>query len=87
MIYKEGGLAVIPVVKNVMGAIGLVYYCWGTTIILGMGFLSFVKSVGTWRNADMLQDQGRELHRLKAIAVLIIGFIFATTVRLAYSLI
>ncbi len=33
--YNEGGLAAIPVVKNVVGAIGLVCYCWGTTVILG----------------------------------------------------
>lgn len=33
--YNEGGLAAIPVVKNVVGAIGLACYCWGTTIILG----------------------------------------------------
>lgn len=35
LIYNEGGLAAIPVVKNVIGAIGLACYCWGTTIILG----------------------------------------------------
>ena len=34
--YNEGRLAAIPVVKNVIGAIGLTCYCWGTTIILGM---------------------------------------------------
>jgi hypothetical protein len=38
VIYNEGGLAAIPVVKNIIGAIGLSCYCWGTTIILGMGF-------------------------------------------------
>ncbi|RDL31029.1 Integral membrane protein [Venustampulla echinocandica] len=58
VIYNEGGLAAIPVVKNVIGAIGLACYCWGTTIIL---------------------DHGKELHGLKAIAVLMIGAIFATT--------
>lgn len=36
VMYNEGGLAAIPVVKNVIGAIGLACYCWGTTIILGM---------------------------------------------------
>lgn len=35
VIYNEGGLAAIPVVKNVIGAVGLACYCWGTTIILG----------------------------------------------------
>ena len=35
VIYNEGGLAAIPVVKNVIGALGLACYCWGTTIILG----------------------------------------------------
>lgn len=35
VVYNEGGLAVIPVVKNFLGAIGLACYCWGTTIILG----------------------------------------------------
>lgn len=35
----------------------------------------------------MLQDQGKELYGLKAIAVLMIGFIFATTVSLVNSLI
>jgi hypothetical protein len=64
VIYNEGGLAGIPVVKNVIGAIGLSCYCWGTTIIL---------------------DQGRQLHGLKAIAVLMIGFIFATTVSLSLA--
>ncbi|EXU98497.1 4-hydroxybenzoate polyprenyltransferase domain protein [Metarhizium robertsii] len=58
LIYNEGGLAAIPVVKNVIGAIGLACYCWGTTIIL---------------------DHGRELYGLKAIAVFMIGAIFATT--------
>lgn len=36
VIYNEGGLAAIPIVKNVIGAIGLACYCWGSTIILGM---------------------------------------------------
>ena len=36
VIYNEGGLAAIPVVKNIIGAIGLACYCWGTTIILSM---------------------------------------------------
>jgi hypothetical protein len=35
VVYNEGGLAAIPVVKNFIGAIGLGCYCWGTTIILG----------------------------------------------------
>ena len=34
-IYNEGGLAAVPIVKNVIGAIGLACYCWGTTVILG----------------------------------------------------
>lgn len=33
--YNEGGLAAIPGVKNIIGAIGLTCYCWGTTIIFG----------------------------------------------------
>ncbi|QDS67657.1 hypothetical protein FKW77_004824 [Venturia effusa] len=37
VVYNEGGLAAIPVVKNVFGAIGLACYCWGTTIILDHG--------------------------------------------------
>ncbi|KAI4172113.1 MAG: hypothetical protein LQ343_003761 [Gyalolechia ehrenbergii] len=37
VIYNEGGLAAIPVVKNVLGAIGLSCYCWGTTTILDHG--------------------------------------------------
>lgn len=36
LIYNEGGLAAMPVVKNMIGAVGLACYCWGTTIILGM---------------------------------------------------
>lgn len=36
LIYNEGGLAAIPVVKNAIGSIGLACYCWGTTVILGM---------------------------------------------------
>lgn len=36
VVYNEGGLAAIPVVKNLIGAIGLGCYCWGTTIIFGM---------------------------------------------------
>lgn len=35
VIYNEGGLAAIPIVKNIIGAIGLACYCWGSTIILG----------------------------------------------------
>ncbi|TDZ29095.1 Fumagillin beta-trans-bergamotene synthase [Colletotrichum spinosum] len=58
VVYNEGGLAAIPVVKNLIGAIGLACYCWGTTVIL---------------------DDGKELHGLKAVAVLMIGAIFATT--------
>lgn len=38
VIYNEGGLAGIPVVKNFIGAIGIGCYCWGTTIILGISF-------------------------------------------------
>ncbi|KAE8366425.1 UbiA prenyltransferase family [Aspergillus caelatus] len=58
LIYNEGGLAAVPVVKNVIGAVGLACYCWGTTIIL---------------------DHGREVHGLKAIAMVMTGAIFATT--------
>ncbi|KAK3326649.1 UbiA prenyltransferase family [Apodospora peruviana] len=58
VVYNEGGLAAVPVVKNVIGAVGLACYCWGTTVIL---------------------DGGRQLQGLKAVAVLMIGFIFATT--------
>lgn len=36
VVYNEGGLARIPVVKNFIGAVGLACYCWGTTVILGM---------------------------------------------------
>jgi 4-hydroxybenzoate polyprenyltransferase len=36
LMYNEGGLAGIPVVKNMLGALGLACYCWGTTVILGM---------------------------------------------------
>lgn len=52
LIYNEGGLAAIPVVKNVIGAIGLACYCWGTTIILGM----ILNYLGSWLEiyADML---------------------------------
>lgn len=35
VIYNEGGLAAVPVLKNIIGAIGLSCYCWGTTVILG----------------------------------------------------
>lgn len=35
IIYNEGGLAAVPVMKNVIGAVGLACYCWGTTVILG----------------------------------------------------
>ncbi|KAF4219385.1 hypothetical protein CNMCM8980_003114 [Aspergillus fumigatiaffinis] len=58
VVYNEGGLAAIPVVKSFIGAVGLGCYCWGTTIIF---------------------DGGKELHGLKAIAVLMIVGIFATT--------
>ncbi|KAL8748489.1 MAG: hypothetical protein Q9184_007267, partial [Pyrenodesmia sp. 2 TL-2023] len=58
VLYNEWGLARVPVVKNVIGATGLVCYCWGATVILG---------------------DGKELHGLKAIAVFMIGAIFATT--------
>ncbi|KAL8882013.1 MAG: hypothetical protein Q9192_007668 [Flavoplaca navasiana] len=87
VIYNEGGLAAIPVVKNVIGAIGLACYCWGTTITLGMVAIYFVEWVRTRRTADMLQDQGRELYGMKAVAVLMIGFTFATTVSLASPLV
>jgi hypothetical protein len=36
VVYNEGGLAAIPVVKNFIGAVGLGCYCWGTTIIFGI---------------------------------------------------
>jgi 4-hydroxybenzoate polyprenyltransferase len=35
VIYNEGGLAAIPGLKNIIGAVGLACYCWGTTIIFG----------------------------------------------------
>lgn len=37
--YNEGGLAKVPIVKNVIGAIGLACYCWGATVILGMSLM------------------------------------------------
>jgi beta-trans-bergamotene synthase len=36
VVYNEGGLAKLHVLKNVVGALGLACYCWGTTIILGI---------------------------------------------------
>lgn len=35
LVYNEGGMAAVPVVKNFLGAVGLTCYCWGTTVILG----------------------------------------------------
>jgi hypothetical protein len=35
VIYNEGGLAAIPGLKNIIGAVGLACYSWGTTIIFG----------------------------------------------------
>ena len=37
LIYNEGGLAAMPGLKNIIGAVGLACYCWGTTIIFGKG--------------------------------------------------
>ncbi|KAE9963355.1 hypothetical protein EG328_011498 [Venturia inaequalis] len=37
VVYNEGGLAVVPVLKNIIGAIGLACYAWGTTTILDHG--------------------------------------------------
>ncbi|KAL9046089.1 MAG: hypothetical protein Q9206_007168, partial [Seirophora lacunosa] len=34
VVYNEGGWAAVPVVKNVLGAVGLACYCWGTTVVL-----------------------------------------------------
>jgi len=60
LIYNEGGLAAIPVVKNVIGSIDLACYCWGTTVILGM----FTGNLGNLyvlfiisRYADMFQPR------------------------------
>jgi hypothetical protein len=82
VVYNEWGLAKIPIVKNVIGAIGLACYCWGTTIILGMVFYRSRILVVVRAMLTMVQDRGRELHGLKAIAVFMIGAIFATTVSL-----
>ena len=46
LIYNEGGLAAIPIVKNIIGAIGLACYCWGTTIILGRSIIPLI--AGMW---------------------------------------
>lgn len=35
LVYNEGGLVRYCVLKNILGAIGLGCYCWGTTVILG----------------------------------------------------
>lgn len=35
LVYNEGGLVRYCVLKNILGAIGLACYCWGTTVILG----------------------------------------------------
>ncbi len=42
VIYNEGGLAAVPVLKNIIGAIGLVCYCWGTTTILDTRFIPYL---------------------------------------------
>jgi hypothetical protein len=36
VVYNEGGLAKVSILKNVIGALGLACYCWGSTIILGI---------------------------------------------------
>ncbi|KAL8956500.1 MAG: hypothetical protein Q9193_005998, partial [Seirophora villosa] len=43
VVYNEGGWAAVPDVKNVLGAVGLACYCWGTTVVLGQAsfFSSF----------------------------------------------
>jgi hypothetical protein len=45
VIYNEGELAAIPGVKNIIGAVGLTCYCWGTTIIFGKERPALVYSV------------------------------------------
>lgn len=88
VVYNEGALARIPVVKNFIGALGLAFYCWGTTVILGM-FHSFFPlaepPVLLWDDAYYLicKDRAQPLHGLKAIAVWQIGALFATTVSAA----
>ncbi|KAG8158652.1 hypothetical protein KVR01_011774 [Diaporthe batatas] len=77
--YNEGGLAAIPVVKNVIGAVGLACYCWGTTVILGIDLDHSPAELKILHRADMVLDHGRELSSTKAVALVIIVGIFSTT--------
>lgn len=80
LIYNEGGLAGIPVVKNLIGAVGLTCYCWGTTVILGTSLHLLFPLRHFSSLANIHRDHGKEIHGWKAIAVSMIGAIFATTV-------
>ncbi|USP76384.1 hypothetical protein yc1106_03658 [Curvularia clavata] len=37
IVYNEGGVATIPGLKNLLGAIGIMCFCWGTTITFDGG--------------------------------------------------
>ncbi|KAL8672377.1 MAG: hypothetical protein Q9168_003150 [Polycauliona sp. 1 TL-2023] len=86
VIYNEGGLAAVPVLKNLIGALGLACYCWGTTVILGKIHFARYYAISP-DHADMLQDHGNELQGMKAVAVILVGAIFATTVSPHFEII
>lgn len=75
LVYNEGGLATNPVLKNIIGALSLACYPWGTIIIMGKDFTPKLLT-----RANSISDHGRELQGFKALAVLIVFAIFATTV-------
>lgn len=93
LVYNEGGLVKYCVFKNGLGATGLACYCWGTTVILGRSPTRIQSPGGlipprSSPGADFLalQDQGRQLHGTKAIAAIMMGAIFATTVSTRRSI-
>jgi 4-hydroxybenzoate polyprenyltransferase len=74
--YNEGNMARNWFLKSLLGAIGYVCYCWGTTIIFGN---SFLLRFSVYTNLTRL-DHGEPLSRTSIIAVAVSGLVHVTTV-------
>jgi 4-hydroxybenzoate polyprenyltransferase len=79
-LYNEGGLSRNWFMKSLLGAIGYICYCWGTTVILGVYRSSYCRKIHRM-NIIFIKDHGRPLSKTSIIAIALSGLLHVTTVR------
>jgi 4-hydroxybenzoate polyprenyltransferase len=77
-LYNEFGLSTYPIHKNVLGAVGYVCYCWGTTYIIGKPLL---RRITRTESKLFYIGHHQPMSSTSTTAILFSGLIFTLTVQ------